>query len=751
MRRILITTIAVGALMSALLFTGCSEGLFTGTPDTNKQPEVWLSSGPVEGDTTGYQVHFYWSGWDPDGEIDYFESCVAEGSAPLGIGFNPADTADADNWISTNAHDSIFRVTADESPRAYEPDNPNSIYTRYDKTHTLFLRAVDLEGKKSVVAYRSFTAWTIAPICFIDQPPPGTTTYSTVITFRWTANDPIDSPSNSQDPDSIRYMYSQVVDKQGIYRPEFLIIDDLNANPQDYEHLWSKWIWYRAAGDSGKTTKIGDDEVLELNRQHIFAVQAKDEAGAITAIFDRDVNVKQFIVSWKAGPLLTVTEPFLGGFQFLGVGMNPIQKRLPPGVPLNFCWRATAADYGGEIVGFRYGWDIQDLNDDAQWATVWTPFILCAQERTLYSGVHVLFIEAKDDGGRITRAKIEVEIIQFTMDRSLLWVDDLASTEADNPRRTMPKESEHDEFWTDICGRVEGFLPERDVYDVQSANNLPPEINLVGRYANIIWTYSSTTTTAWNQIIPFTPESMVGQASTLTINYISLFLAKGGHLLTCGRPGGLTEAFLENPSLPASFKHDMSSVNPNDTSGVNSMPYKDYCATVVDKVIGTFRTGEDYPPDAAARNVTRDAMRYAVKDRQDPVTISALAAFPDTLALWSEITCPECFFNFNPQGFTYVELYDVEYYMDFRQINSSQGCFHPTYRMRALSSISPLWNQPVALVLSKYRDRFYGREDITFIPAYSFHFGFPLWFFDRQDVDQIMTAVFEEWQVNLVE
>jgi hypothetical protein len=36
---------------------GC-EKTFIGLPSLNKSPEVWLSSGPVEGTTTGYQVHF---------------------------------------------------------------------------------------------------------------------------------------------------------------------------------------------------------------------------------------------------------------------------------------------------------------------------------------------------------------------------------------------------------------------------------------------------------------------------------------------------------------------------------------------------------------------------------------------------------------------------------------------------------------------------------------------------------------------
>ncbi|MBN2070962.1 MAG: hypothetical protein JW814_05845 [Candidatus Krumholzibacteriota bacterium] len=750
MRKILLFAVSAAISLSVVLINGCSDGVFTGSQRTNEKPEIWLSSGPVEGDTTGYQVHFYWSGWDPDGEVSHFEICIVDGGLD-GIGFNEADTAGADKWIESTAHDSIFRVLANENPRPYDEDDPTSVYTRFDLTHTLFIRAIDEEGLGSDVVFRSFTAWTIAPIAIFSHPPAGTLSYSTVITFRWDARDPIDSPSNSQDPDSIRYMVSLVLDKDGIYNKDFPIIQDLNENPGDYEDLWSRWIYYRAPGDSGRTTKIGDDEVLELNKQHIFAVQAKDEAGAVSAIFKKDLNIKQFTVSWKQGPLLKITEPFLGGAKFLGTLMNPIQHKIPPGIPLNFCWEADAFSYGGEIVGYRYGWDIQDLGDPNQWegGGAFSPYTTCAKEKKLYSGVHTLFIEVKDDGGRITRGKIEIEVIQFTMERTLLWVDDLASTETPNPLRTMPLESEHDAFWIDICSRADGFEPDRDVYDARSYNLDPPKIETIGKYANIIWTFNSATVTAWKDIVHFIPESMVGQAAQVSINYIALFMAKGGHMLTCGRNdrsgGGFYDVFYAPPQMPAVFKNDMLP-DSDDTSGVNSMPYKDYCASVLDKVDAIWHTGDDMAP-GVTRRVDRDAMKWALKNTLDPIVNEHLAGFPDSLRLWDEITCPTCFFNPQLRGFTYVEIFDPQYWLDFKQINVSQGCFHPTYRMVARNVISPINNQPMAMVVTKYKDRYVGQPDLNFIPAYSFHFGVPLWFFNRHDVDRVIDVIFTEWQI----
>ncbi len=748
MRKFMLYLMMLSLLAAAAMLAGCSEGVYTGVRDENDPPEIWLSSGPVEGDTTGYQVHFYWSGWDPDGEIDYFEFVVAEGDP---IGYNPADLADG-NWISTSVHDSVFRVPADDNARPWEP---NDLYTIYDKTHTFFIRAVDKEGKKSDAATRSFTAWTLAPTIEIERPIGTTRTYSTVITFGWTGVDPIDSPQNTQDPDSMRYLWSQVVDKSGVYDATFNIIADLNQNPEDYEDLWSPWIWYRADGDSGRETILGDDEILELNRSHIFALMAKDDAGAVTSVFQTNRNVRQFLVSFKQGPLLTVSETFLGSNRFLGTEMNYVQSDLPPGVPLNFRWTATAEDYGGEIKSYRYGWDIQQLDDPSQWSVTASPFIKTAEPKTFFSGVHRFLVEVVDNGQKITYGKIEVTIIPFSMERSVLWVDDYPLG-GEDPVMTNPSETVHDTFWVDICSNAIDFRPDRDVYDVASQNNKPPEMRQIGLYANIIWTYSSAITTAWQQVIPFVPESMIGTGTQLTVNYLSLFLAKGGHLLSSGRAdrsgGGLVEAFPSMPLLPASFKYDMAGVNSEDTSGVNSMPYKDYCVSVVDKVSGMFHSGEDMAPNIN-RSIARDGLADIYKEADDGGDdgIGDYPGFPEHLTLDDLVTCSSCFFNPQYRGFTYVEVYDPAYWLEFKLIPSSLGCYNAMYRMHAVSTNSPIDEQAVAVIITKYRKNFEADiangVPVTILPADSFHFGFPLWFFEHDKVYQIMDEIFAEWQI----
>ena len=71
--------------------------------------------------------------------------------------------------------------------------------------------------------------------------------------------------------------------------------------------------------------------------------------------------------------------------------------------------------------------------------------------------------------------------------------------------------------------------------------------------------------------------------------------------------------------------------------------------------------------------------------------------------------------------------------------------------MRARSTVSPVDQQTIAVIITKYRKIF--EQDIengvpvTIIPADSFHFGFPLWFFDHDAVYRIMDEIFAEWQI----
>ena len=759
-RSFLVYAVLLMIAVFAFIF-GC-EKTFIGLPEQNTSPEVWLSSGPVEGTTTGYQVHFYWGGWDPDGEVSSYEFVVVDG---FPFGFNHEDTTGLDKWTKTALHDSIYRVSVDDASSLDDTLWNGYTYTRYSKSHTFFIRAVDLEGRRSDPVYRSFTAWTLAPYIEITMPrPPGdlnaTVSLGKIIKWEWRGTDPIDSPDNIQDPDSIRYMYHRVVTPTGADSVGFDIVLDLNENPWRYEKDWRPWISYHAPGDSGRSTWLGDDELLELSKAHVFAVQAKDEAGAVTAIFTRGVNIRQFIVSVTAAPLLTVTEPFLGGFRFRGDNAKREKRDLPPGVELNFHWYGDATSYGGEIKCYQYGWDVADLNNPSDWASDCSPYNKGCRA-IWYSGVHTLYVRCLDNSNSETLGQIEISIVPFTMDRNLLWVDDLLSSNDFLQEYYMfPREDEHDNFWLGHCRRAIGFDPARDVYDAAGGgyNSAPPKISLIGRYKNIIWTFNSALgSTCIDNVIQFTPESRLSE-SAVPLNFLPIFLAKGGHLLTEGmseKSAGLAVILptMEAPrAFPLNIKCELlgnSDGCEGDTSGVNSYAYKDYCVTMLDKIDGSIRSDSDMP----LRKVRNYDCMYPGCVKAIDAWHDSVPGMPSVLNLWSEVVFGNRYFAPNPPandnrpgGFTPVEVYDPAYWMSRNSV-SSQGCFHPMYRMKTSNAGSKLNNQTVAIWVTKYAHVVPEVVSGVAVAAPSAHFGFELWFFDRAQVKTIIDTMFREWQI----
>jgi hypothetical protein len=582
------------------------------------------------------------------------------------------------------------------------------------------------------------------PAVLIYQPPPSTLEpqYAKVIAFRWDAGEGAAIAE-------IRYLWSPVVDTTGTYNPAFDIIKDLNTNPSRYESVWSRWTPFDAPGDSGRATVLGDDEVLTAGRTYIFAVQARDAAGKASAAFSTRTNARRFKVRASAMPLLILYDEYLVGFRFLGTNYNPERRDLPPGVPLRFTWRADVSDYGGTVAGYRYAWDVPDVG---AWADPYVPDLVAASEVAFYAGVHTLFVEAIDIAGNRTLARVTVNVVPFPMDRALLLVDDCYAGSAQPSDYSNPSESSDDQFWLRICSRAAGFDPARDVYDAVQNQLALPALDLLGRYRNVIWNYSSESN-VWSKMVPFTPESQVGRAGRRPVNYLSMLLLKGGHLWTLGqgqRSSGLAAALpREAQSFPMNLACEIAGNRSDcdgDRSGVRSMPYRDYCVTMLDKIDGIFRSDVGMPERIANH---RDCMSYLLRDDSDPLT-AAHPGLPPRVDLWTEVTKPGRYFNpedsLGPGGFTYAEVYDPAYWMETKGVRS-QPCFHPIYTMRARSDSSALNDVAVALWVTKYEHVVPEVSAGTGVAAASFHFGFPLWFFRRSAVDSIVAVVFDEWGI----
>ena len=728
--------VIAAAAAAVSIAPSCSDELYTGEMKTNMRPSIELTNGPLEGDTTKYRVHFYWLGEDADGTIDHYEFCLVEGDP---LGFDPADTAGA--WARTALTDSVFSVMADEHDGDVEINE--SLYGKFQKTHTFFIRAVDDRGARSRTEYRSFTAFTLAPQAVITYPyypnPEGSAQMvSRIVTFKWYGKDPIESPWNYQEVDSTRYLWTDFTAD---------IVRDLNMFPERFERLWSKWHSYDAPGDSGRQTTLGDDEVMATNKSYILAVQAMDEAGAVTTVFDRTSNVRYFIPMTPTGPLVRVRERFLGDFSFIGTNITTKRVSVPPGFEINFGWTGDASHYGGEIASFRYGWDIVEPGDPSQWDVFPSPHITSAQAKTFYSGVHTFYIESVDNLGMKTLGTIEITVIPAVMSRELLMVDDFPSYDFMPQIYAFPTESEQDEFWTGLCLLIKDFDPVQDIYDVQDNDFYLPPMELLWKYKNVIWNFSTSTNrempSTWNRLVNYFPEGDYGPGRTLNINYLTYFLAFGGHLWTAGeghRNGSLA-AVLSAEVFPNYIKCEV--FGPSDgcenTTGEQTMAWKDMCVTVLDKIEGVFQTW------VPRRLPERDAMHHAVLDGSDPL-VASIEGLPSRLDLWEMVTRPGHFFDPSIRGFHYVELYDTDYYMSMVG-RTSQPCFHPMYRSVTMNTKSMLNDQAVAFWHSRYA-HLSGCAGCVAAP--SVHFGFPLWFFDRSQCDSLASAIFRTWGIPLL-
>ena len=580
------------------------------------------------------------------------------------------------------------------------------------------------------------------PVLVITYPPyePNVPAYLPVTRFSW-------AMAGGPQVEEVRYMARLALDTLGQYNERFDFVGDLNDNPSRYDSLWSDWIPWTAPGDSGTSTIIGDDEDIPFGYRYYFVVQGRGEEETATDTFALDTNVRYYFSARSYGPLLYLAERQLANFTFFGTRYNAEERKLPPGIPLRFRWIGDDDEYYGEIVGYRYGWDVLSLED---WDTPFDPELRSSMTAAFWSGVHTLTVEAKNLEGMIARARIEIEIVPWEMDRDLLLVDDYFALDYPIPNMVSPMESEHDDFWEGVCSRAPGFDAARDVIDTYE-RYLPISIEEIGMYRNVIWTTSTEDDNRWKKTIEFTPESAIGSSKNETPNLISIFLQKGGHVWTSGRSdqgGGLSAAIRDDlQSFPIDLRCEIAGTSSGcaDGSGILSMPYADYCVTVLDKVSGRFRT-DAWMPTRSLNHY--DVFRSAILDGSDPVTASH-AGLPSSLELRDEITAEGSFFctdsTCSPGGFTYVEVYDPSYWMSSIGV-PSRHCFHPVYRMRAASPYSSIDGQAVALWITRF-------EDVTpdapgGVPAPSIHFGFPLWYFRHESVDSIADVVFERWGID---
>jgi hypothetical protein len=585
-------------LLAVVAIAACSES-GGGDAYDNQPPQVWLSAAPPEGSVSKYTVKLYWGGWDPDGDIRYYEYLVTDNKTGV---FDPADLQNG-QWLRVIANDSTFTFSADSLV------NPNTakLAAEFVRSHTFFIRAVDEQGLLSDYAYRSFTSRTLSPDVQIDIPRASGGSAADVppiATFRWRATDYVDDLNTKQDPESVQYVLKSTAPFGG----DFTKTLNYLRTPASHDD-WSDWVYYKTPGDSGKFWTTAPQDF----GTYMLAVRAKDEAGAVTPVLDEKFNARRVRVSTRTtGPQFACSNIYMGSVSTTVCNTPATILDIPAGVGLDFRLSATAESYGGLVSGYRYGWDISDLEDPEQWEVDFTPFVTeddngwptaKTPARAFFFGTHVFTAEVIDNSGYCSRVEVKVNIVQFTLERNLLIVDDFSADNEPlqagwtniNGKGILPSDAEHDQFWISMVQNLSGFDPTLDMVETVLGNTIP--LTKLAGYKSIIWSAYGDVATRQADKLPELYRYILHRASTgtttasgkVTPNLIALTMAAGGHLLITGQQPvqNVIPRTSNTPRFPFIFLYELEDPQTGtpdieDPSGTTDFAYRELCLETLD-------------------------------------------------------------------------------------------------------------------------------------------------------------------------
>lgn len=573
------------ALLGAGLLAGCAGDELTGEPVPNAGPDTQVTGAPPALGQTSFNVSFFWTGSDPDGYVDHYEWRISDNGSDGRV-----DTGDTLGlpWHATLTTDSTFVVSAtlDSFPPDVLDPRRDVRSWRYWQSHTFFVRAVDEFGVPDPTpASVSFTATTLTPTVRVTVPAIATgnscAASARVLTFGWEGEDP---DHVSRRPVAVRWVFHEVPDC--MLRGQYEAANPIAALP---DSAWSPWIAYDAPADSGRTVTLTRQN---LGRRFLFAVQARDEAGAVTPVFDWGVNVRHVEVREAARPLLQITEPLVGSFDFAGSSTVRVAE-VVGGQPLSFTWSADASAYGGVITAYRHGWDVQDVSDanDPGWVGPWGlgDSYRRAATRNFAGGTHNFVAQVLDNSGTLTRGVFQLDVIEIkprSQQRDLLLVQDW-------PRANVQAEILRDRDWDGrwdglLTGLVPGFT-RGDVLDVKDT----PEaytFRTFKEYKSVIYFMKGGDRNTRFQFF-FRP----GSSTAASFNWLQVYQQRAGNILYVGPQAiqGTVEynppvwrmpmvySTLESPPLGFGSGTSGNSVYP---VGTTRFPYRSLCIEATDYV-----------------------------------------------------------------------------------------------------------------------------------------------------------------------
>ncbi len=657
------------------------ENALVGTQVPNSTPDTEITSTPPNADRTGPFVSFFWRGTDHDGDIVGFEWRISDNGVDGVVDI--ADTLGLD-WHFTTQVDTTFFVSADIDSFQADVDDPDldGGQYRYWQTHTLFVRAVDDRGAVDPTpANVSFTATTIAPRVQIDVPrfPPSISCARAprALTFGWTATDP---DSDDHVPEAIRYLLFPVETRDNCYTQlQYETEQPIRADDPE----WTDWIPYDP--DDIETRLISYPR-QDIGKRFLFAVQARDDAGAVTPLFEWAKNVQHVEIVPGQFPSLIVSSSVARPSTFAG-GAIVSQVEVLANQPIDVSWTASGDSYGGVIEAYRFGWNISDLNDprDPGWEVEWGNGAAWTASPTkrFQSGSPNLIVLARDNSGTVTRGIVQFQVIpevERANQRNVLLIDDYP-----NGTGTSQQDLEvgWDMTWSGMLQSIQGFQPF-DVIDAQSDANRLRFAN-VSQYKSVIWFTSPNEDTFFHsQIAP-------GGGRTAEDNWLEVYQERVGNILMCG-PGAMQSTF-EGPGLFGSWTFPVifdvpaggslgfgQTILPDGrrtNTGRTRWPWSGWCLEAVDQIRPGIGNVFGETPQQLKRTLLCDTLNRAI------VADEFLAEYPDAAGRVVELTPLPPRNELDGEFFpNFEEFYNVNVTNRSGQL-VPRACQTPMYRLSA--------------------------------------------------------------------
>ena len=220
-----------------------------------------------------------------------------------------------------------------------------------------------------------------------------------ISTFEWQTIEGV------EDPDSVRWIMVNTNQFNDDWNETLNFVRDNPDAPR-----WHPWTAYDPIGGIGTAWTTPPYDYGSF----VFAVHGWDADSTAAQDFDWERNaVRVRVLNRSTGPIARLTSDFMAPVVSFHTNTPITVVDLPGGTPITFCWTADASTYCGVVEVYRYGWDIIDLDDDAQWESGFTPSDgseACSATRTFLFGTHTFHVEVVDNSGFVTRIPIKINV-----------------------------------------------------------------------------------------------------------------------------------------------------------------------------------------------------------------------------------------------------------------------------------------------------------------------------------------------------